>query len=686
MQGVRTAEKLAEETKLTESDRELYLYWENCLKRAEKTQPIKEWNAAKNRLECKPKSDTDDNKPYVNGFRLHYETLKSFLDQSVAEFKITPTEAFLMNKIVLKQAECELAYLSYVWNEQECQIASSQKLDSAIIRNIGVTLPGFDRKKWMPNLKYISAKNVLLDPDCNGIRSGAKWEGYKESITVEELVSKNPNLTDEEIEKIKKDGGSILSEEDKVDMEDDLDSKLFTVITLYHVFARNDAAIRKVKDDEEVIDKEEVQKLNLAVPKRYLQFVKGLEKPLKDTDGWPYELDDNEFPTTILRFNTPVENSYGFTDNIQMEKLDAAFDNVMHDIEESAYWEGNKKFGGTPEAGDLTDTDIEKMLKDPKKYYFKNMIGSDGKPKIVQIDTGKFSPELVQALKLIDEQRDKASALGELMAVEASHFKDVTAIGVRVHDANVHQKVNRRLGGPEGYEKSITEDAIKMLEIAHQLVPRYSLLEIPEPQLAEDEFGEFYETGQFEIKQHSIRFEQVPDALNRPGAKLLVLGADAIVGPELVWYWQWETDETLTNIPKEEVPPFIQRYIVKDNDLTVDLLIPGASSKIIKLSTKVRVLPGSTRTITKEHRAAILKQYYLELYQPFYEAMNRWDLAKNFLDYIGALVGLGKDLLPDMASVQQFMQKQEMEKQMAMKMQMQEQVMKVQGQAKEKGE
>lgn len=641
MQGARTAEKIVEKTKEDEDQKQVCLYWKNCIERSEKAQPTDEWKAAKDRLECKG-SNEDDKKPYVNGFRLHYETLKSFLDQTVAEFKVTPTDAFVMDEIARKQADCDLAYLTYVWNEQKCQIASSQKLDSTIIRNIGVTLPGFDKKKWMPNLKYIAAKNLLFDPDCDGIRANAKWEGYKESVTVEELVSKNPNLTKEEIDKIKKDAESLLSDGAKTEADDSLDKKQFKVITLYHIFARNDAAIRKIKEGEEQTpDKETIQELNLTTPKRYLQLVKGLERPLKDTDGWPYELDDNEFPTTTLKFNTPVESSYGFTDHIQMERLDTAFDNIMHDIEEGAYWEGNKKFAGTPEAGDLTDADIEKTLKDPKKYYLSKMIGSDGKPKIIQIDTGKFSPELVAALKVIDEQRDKASALGELMAVEASQFKDVTAIGVRVHDANVHQKVNRRLSGPEAYEASICGDAVKMLEIAHQFVPQYSLLEIPIPQTAINEIGELYETGETYTDYISLPWEQTVVILKEPEVRLIKLGVDAIVGPELAPHWR----------TADEYPP-----------------------RLLKLSTKIRVLPGSTRSITKEHRAAILKQYYLELYMPLYQAMNRWDLATNFISHISGLIGLpdSKDLVPDMGSVQKFMQEQAQLKQMEIQMQMQQ--------------
>ncbi|GAH83603.1 unnamed protein product, partial [marine sediment metagenome] len=90
MQGARTAEKISEEAKISEDQKQVYLYWKNCIDRSEKAQPKDEWKAAKDRLECKGANE-EEKKPYVNGFRLHYETLKSFLDQTVAEFKITPT-------------------------------------------------------------------------------------------------------------------------------------------------------------------------------------------------------------------------------------------------------------------------------------------------------------------------------------------------------------------------------------------------------------------------------------------------------------------------------------------------------------------------------------------------------------------------------------------------------------------
>lgn len=615
--------------KPTEDESQLYRYWKNCIERSEKTHPTKEWDAAVNRLKCQSSDDggKTEEKPYVNGFRQHYESLKSFLDQTIAEFNVSPSDPFLGDLVTIKESECDLAYLTYVWNEQKCQIVSSHKLDSCIIRNIGATLPGFDKKKWMPNLNYVPAKNLLLDPDCDGIRENAGWEGYKEPITIEQLKAIASDLSEAEIEKIKKQSGSLLSDEDKAKLEiDEPENKMFTTVWLYHIFARNEVAIRKLKDDEEQVpDKEKAISLNFTVPKRYLQFIKGLERPLKDDEGWPYELDDNEFPTTILKFNAISEDTYGFTDNKQMQRLDTAFDNVMHDVVESAYWEANKKFAGTPEAGDLTRTDIEKFLKDPKKWYFPNMMGSDGKPKIQQIDTGKFSPELVAALKIIDEQRDKASSIGELLAETATQYKDVTAAAAMIHDANVHQKVNRRLGGPEGYEASIAEDAVKILEIAHQFVPRYSMLEVPTPKVTMNEIGDVVETGETFMDLNSYPWEQAKLMLKRPNVTLVMLGADAIVGPELAQYWRTAEDY---------------------------------SPQLFKLSTKIRVQPGSTRTITKERRAVILKNYYNEVYFPLYQLTGRFDLARNFLAHISTLIGLGegKDFIPDRDSMMQFNQ------------------------------
>lgn len=616
---------LKKSDKPTEEESQIWRYWNNCIKRSEKSQPTTEWTAAVNRLKCKRADDKQiEEKPYVNGFRQHYESLKSFLDQTIAEFNVSPTISFLTDPVTIKEAECDLAYLSYVWGEQKCQTVSSQKLDSCIIRNIGVTLPGFDKKKWMPNLKYIPAKNFLFDPDCDGIRANAGWEGYKEPIAIEQLKAIAPDLSDPEIKKIKSQAGSLLSDEEKGSLDaDEPENKMFTTIWLYHIFARNETAIRKFTDgEEEIPDKKVISELNFAVPKRYLQIVKGLERPLKDEDGWPYELDDNEFPTTVLKFNALSEDTYGFTDHEQMSRLDTAFDNVMHDLEESAYWEGNKKFVGGPEAADLTAATIEKYLKDPKKYYFADMKGSDGKPKIEMVDTGKFSKELVLALDVLDKQRDKASAIGELLAETAAQYKDVAATSALIHDANVHQKVNRRLGGPEGYETSIAEDAVKMLEIAHQFVPQYSLLEIPVPKVAMNE-GEIVETGETFMDLRPYPWEQAKLMLKELDVTLVMLGIDAVVGPELAQYWRTAEDY---------------------------------SPQLFKLSTRIRVLPGSTRTITKERRAAILKEYYNELYLPLYQVMGRWDLARNFLAHISSLIGLGEgqDFVPDRDSMMKF--------------------------------
>ena len=162
-----------------------------------------------------------------------------------------------------------------------------------------------------------------------------------------------------------------------------------------------------------------------------------------------------------------------------------------------------------------------------------------------------------------------------------------------------------------------------MLEIAHQLVPRYSVLEVPVKKWAIDETGEIVETGETYKDYKSFSWQQAQVEMNKPNVKLIYLGADAIVGPELAPYW------------RENVNP-----------------------KLIKLSTKTKVVPGSTRSLTKENRAAILKQYYNEVFAPLYQITGRWDLARNFIEHISTLIGLteGKDFLPDVAWMQKFSQ------------------------------
>lgn len=623
-----TDSKKTEPISDTELDRnlQLYRYWMNWVKRAKKNQPTDEWKEAEKRLAA----DSDDKLPYVNGYRLQYESLKSFLDQRDASFRITPSEAFMADETVIKQSECDAAYLKHIWQDQECQKIESRKLDSALQRNIGFTLVAFDKKKWMPHLKYIPARNVGLDPDHIENPEDAGAIAYWEPISLEELKAKNPDLTKENLDKITGDNaGSVLSEDEqgKINSENPEDKPLYTIVILYHIFARNDAAVRKLEGGEaEKPDNSIVTKLNLTTPRRYLQFVKGYNKPLKDLPYWPYDLDDNEWPITPLSFNTPSESLYGFTDHKQMKRLDTMCDAIFKDIERNTFFVGNKKFGGTPEAGGLKRADIERFLNDPTTTYHDNMIDSQGKSKVQQIDVGKFDESMVKAYITADDARTKASCLAELLTSEVEQYKDVTAIATRIHDANTHQRINRRLNGPEGYEKSIAEDAIKLLEIAHQFVPRYSVLEVEAPKRVMNDFGEEIETDETELQIKTLPWPQAMAAMKQ-GAKLVQLGIDAIVGEKLAPYWR----------TSDEYP-----------------------ARLFKLSTTVRVLPGSTRSITKEHKAALLKQYFLECYQPYLAQLGRWDLINKFLERIGQLAGIEgvKDMLPEDSSIQEFIEQQ----------------------------
>jgi hypothetical protein len=622
-------------------ERQLTLYWFNCIKRSIKEQRGEEWKDAEDRLRCKtgPEGISEQELPYVNGLRRLYEGLKAFLDQTEPSFNVTPTEPFMTDDTAIKRAECNLLYLEYIWREQKFQLRQTKKLDSALQRNVGFTLPGFDEKKWMPTLRYLPAPHVLLDPDCNGIREDANWEGYYEDVPIEEFKARNPALTEKQLDKIVTLGRSVLDENSQKDLGRNDDPKKYTVIRIYNIFARNTAAIRRIKEDgtEELPDLSLIDELTLETPKRWFQFVKGLQRPLRD-DDWPYELDDNEFPTTILRFNTPVESSYGFTDYEQMKLLDVACDEVMEDIRAGAYWAGHLKFGGTPDASDLLDEEIDKLLNDPDTSFLGNkMVTPDGKMKIQSLLVAGLNPELIEGYKILNEARNDATLLGELLSTHAREFKDVTALAARIYDANSHQKINRRLGGPEGYEASIVADAIKVLEIAHQEVPQMSVLEAPRPTYTLDqETGKVTTTGETILEPiYNVPWQLASQMLVNPDVKLIHLGIDAIVGPELAQYWQ-----------------------------TADAF----SIQEFKLSTQIKVVPGSTRSVTKEHRAAMMQAFYTEMLFPLYQAMGRWDLAFRFVSHIGQMAGIDaiKDFVPKNNEIAAFMQEQKQMKQLAM--------------------
>jgi hypothetical protein len=587
----------------------------NWIKRSKKKQPEKAWKKAEDMLLVGDEDNTKDKPPYLSGFRLLYERLKSYLDQIDPTFDVVPTLAYFADNISQKSAECDRRYLTYIWDEQKMQRIQSCKLDSALIRNCGYSLLGFDTKKWMPKLSYLKSIKVYTDPDCDGIKENAKAIAYEEDISVEEFVSKY-KIGD--IENVLKKAGNVLNVLEQESLPEDVDRKMFKTVKIYHVFAKGDAAIRKNDDEKEIPTEKEVASLINSEPKRYLQFTEGYDKPLFDGE-WPYDIDNNEFPISELMFNTVSGNYYSFTDNDHMTRTDELCDSILRDVEENAYFGGKKKFAGSQTANDLSREKIESFLNDPKRSYIEEMLDASGNPKIKQIDTGKFEIGLMQTYELFDKVRKDSSALGELLSTSAQEFKDVTAIAVRVQDANSHQQVNRRLSGPLGYEESIKDDAIKVLEVAHQYVPKYSVIEVKGMDI--DELGNVSESSQLQ----SLPWEQAKLAIKQ-GGKLIQLGVDAIVGTELAEFWR-----------------------------------EGQPQLEFKLSTSVRVKKGSTRDTTQENRAAIMKQFYLEVLMPIYQATNRMDLAAEYIKKTGEMAGIDHiaELIPTIQDAQNAMAKQQ---------------------------
>jgi len=159
-------------------------------------------------------------------------------------------------------------------------------------------------------------------------------------------------------------------------------------------------------------------------------------------------------------------------------------------------------------------------------------------------------------------------------------------------------------------------------------MPQISLLSVMEPETIPDgETGELVETGEMVERTRSAPWNEATQLMVK-GAKLLKLGVDAIVGQDLAQYWQ-----TI-----EEMPP-----------------------EYFRLSTHLAIIPGSTRTITKQEEAAVMKQLLLEVLRPLYEALGRVDLDVKFSEYIARLSGVDNvsDFMPGDTEVQQTMQQQQ---------------------------
>jgi hypothetical protein len=572
--------------------------------------------------------------PVVNDLRNHIEGSMSYLDQMRPSFSIVPAKPYLLDEQKIKQAECDSAYLDYVWSEQKMQPIESMKLHSALLRNIGVTLPCFDFKKWMPDLKYIPIEQCRFDPDCKGIWPSVAWFAYYEDISMQLLLSLHEDITLEERKTIKK--NSSLSDEEQREASDEKNAKHSTV-RLWHIFAQNDAAVRQSEDKDDTI-KSFSDELQLNVPRRYMQVVAGMKRFLIDEPQWPFELDRKELPVTILQFNPDDKSLYGFSDHSHMERTDEMSDNVMTYVEKDCHNSAIRKWGG-PDGTVITDENVRSLIDSSDDIYIPNSIDVAGKTKILPLSVGQINPGMKDSYLMIHEEAMRSSGQSELLAENLADLKEVTALGVKYHESKLNQRVNRRLSGPRGYESSILEDAVKLLEIAHQKVPRLSLVAVKQvneiPNL---------DTGMMEEKEQeviqSLPWDQACGAIQQ-GGTLVKLGVDAIVGPELAQYWM-TTDDV----------PMIY----------------------FKLSTCISVVPGSTRSITSSQRVADLSDFYINILWPtIYQPTMALVKAAKFVRYLAQLSGSidkADQFIPSEEEIQQSLQQQQQAQQQEVQQQM----------------
>lgn len=622
---------------ISEKNSRIYRYWMNCVKRARKARPLEKWKAAEERLKAAgDKYAFPDNRPYVNDYRKMHESLMAFLDQQEPTFKVIPTEPYMSDLTILKRAECEGAYLKCCWREQNCQKAQSRKLIDSVDINNGFTIIEFDKKKWMPSIRYLPARDVLIDRDCGGLIENANWLGYQEDISVEVFQSWHPELSDDALKQIIKKSGSVLSEEEREEVEDK-DKTLYETLRVIHIFAKNSSAIKTFEKEKEnevgLANRRLADELEKKTPKRYLQFVEGFPSPVQDDAFWPFDLDHDEFPITHLQHNRVNNDTYGFTDYQQMERLDILSDNIIDNIGTACFWSSVQKLLGV-EGVQIDPVAIDNFLNDLRETFLPNMADMEGRPKMVPVERKQINPAQLQAYDLLHNQAKEASALSELLEnADAQAYKDVTALAARIVDANMHQRVNRRLSGPFGYEESIAEDAKKFLEVAHQKVPVLTTVAVIR-QVPTGEYNEIGEPVVTEIETtEELAWSEVLTAVSQ-GGEIIQLGVEAVVGPELAKFW-----------PYKEAP---ERW---------------------KLATKVTVEPGTTRSITRQQQAAIMKQLYVELYQPFYMLTGRLDLMRDYLEFIGQLAQVPNidSKLPSIEDIKNFMiMQQQLAQQQAM--------------------
>ena len=602
--------------------------------------PIEEWNVAQERYAGFPENEKRE---HLDAFRGQVNTLKSYLDQLEGTVRVSPAPGMARDENVQKEAECAQRLVQYAFRELGLRKVCGRALLAALMASAGAAVDSYDERRTMPAVRWIGAKQVAWDSNCQGDVLRAGWMAVYEFVSPEVLYAQSEGKLD--LQKLRtaatKRPRTPFGDIDHRPDEGGKGGALNKRCLLWRFFGRNEYAIydqQPVPNAPDGKGEADFSRFKVAAgyePRRYLELVDGYDEPLADEPDWPREfaLDWDQWPIHWLTFNEDLEHVAGFTDWRHVQRANDANENLSRAISNNATASLDVKFLARKKLAASKET-IEAFLKtgDPTSVL-EGMVDDQGKPLLLPVQRDQFRADLLAAAQFLQDKSDGAARIDEILrGMQGKPNQTLGEVEIR-HEASM-TSTNDRMGRYEDFEQDV---ARRWLEMAYATMPRYSLVSIAAVRKVPaqtDESGREIAPEQNELiygEPQSVPWSAVAQILiNNPGSEIKKLGVDAIVGEEIAQFWP-----------------------------------EGVPLDVIRRNVRVYVEAGSTTRQARFQQVQQLTSLYIQVLVPLYQAVGRMDLAAQFVKLIVSKMGDedAANLLPD---AQQILQAQQLQQQAAL--------------------
>jgi len=521
--------------------------------------PLEEWAEAWNTYEGKAIPSA---RPRANLWRVKIDTHQAFMVEEPPATTFTPQDGVAEDPIAIGRAKCEEGAYRYIFREQDYHTTVQKACLWDSVVSLGAVWHTIDRHSNLPTITWLDpSKELAIDGQCGGDIRRALWVAVAQYESAEMLATQQDfiraGITLAKLKKaVEKTSQEPALDPDTEDVQRlaaaqevaDYDKKCI----VWHFYARGHVALY----DTEPANAEGVpaegkphlerfgDSLKMEEPRRYLLLVEGLEEPVIDEDAWPVALDTNEWPVTIINHAWSRRSIAGGTDLRHESRLIGDHEQSLADLHVRDTLRNPPKFAKAPSCK-LTDDIVRRMLSSGNVEVFENALGDDGKPLISLIDWGTIRPEDLR-------RPDDLRALYDIVAMLPKVMRGEQFDEARTK-YEVQTVVDAAMAGLERrlrlIERFYADIARKTMQIAHTIIPVTSTVEVPEEiriGVPDPLTGEMVEvgTGQYEMvtlgasPMPPLPWAQAEVELRRPGARLLRLGIDAMVSPDLVQFWE----------------------------------------------------------------------------------------------------------------------------------------------------